>query len=135
MGYAGKDAVRYETFKSLNGIGEKGTGTFPFDSRQKQLDLSEAEDDGRDAMSEIQSVPVNFLADLDITGGNSGSAVLDDRARLVGLAFDGNWESINADWIFKSDVARCINVDIRYMLWVMEKIDETSRLLKELGVN
>ena len=135
MGYSGKDAVRYEPFTTLNGIVEKDTGTFPFDSPQKQLDLIAAKDFGEYAMSSIDSVPVNFLADLDITGGNSGSAVLDDRARLVGLAFDGNYESINADWIFKSDVARCINVDIRYMLWVMEKVDGTSRLLKELGID
>lgn len=133
-GYSPKDALYYEPFTSLDGILEKDTGVEPFDAPIKQLDAIKKGDYGQYEMAEMNSVPVNFLTDLDITGGNSGSPTLDGKAQLVGLAFDGNYESINADWIFNKQLTRSIHVDIRYILWIMDKIDNADRLLKEMGV-
>lgn len=134
MGYSPQDGINKLPFTTLNGILQKDTGAKPFDAPQKQLDAIKAKNFGSYFDKTINSVPVNFLTDLDITGGNSGSPVLDSKARLVGLAFDGNYESINADWIFNTELTRCINVDIRYILWIMDKIDNTQRLLTEMGV-
>jgi hypothetical protein len=78
-------------------------------------------------------VPVNFLSDLDITGGNSGSPVLNARGELVGLAFDGNWESVSSNWVFDPAMTRMISVDHRYMVWVMDKIYPAHHLLEEMG--
>src|SRR5690625_5329628 len=78
--------------------------------------------------------PVNFLADLDITGGNSGSPALDSKGRLVGLAFDGNWESVSGDWIYEQPINRAIQVDVRYMLWVMHHLGKADTLLRGMGL-
>ncbi len=134
MGYSPQDAVLKLPFTSLKGILQKDTGIEPFDAPQKQLKAIKAKNYGSYYNKELDSVPVNFLTDLDITGGNSGSPTLDSKAKLVGLAFDGNYESINADWIFNKELTRTIHVDIRYILWIMEVIDHTDRLLKEMGV-
>ena len=82
----------------------------------------------------IGSVPVNYLSDLDITGGNSGSPVLDAHGKLVGLAFDGNWESVSSNWVFDSKMTRMISVDQRYMRWIMQEVFPAPQLLKEMGV-
>ncbi|MBW8823055.1 MAG: S46 family peptidase, partial [Xanthomonadales bacterium] len=80
------------------------------------------------------SVPVDFLSDLDITGGNSGSPVLDAHGKLVGLAFDGNWESVASNWVFDPVMTRMISMDQRYMRWVMTVVDPAPQLLQEMGV-
>ena len=85
-------------------------------------------------VKEIDSVPVNFLSTLDSTGGNSGSPTLNGRAELVGLLFDGVYESIIADWGYDDDTNRSIQVDTRYMLWVMKYLDKADRLLDEMEV-
>jgi hypothetical protein len=77
---------------------------------------------------------VNFLTDLDSTGGNSGSATLNARGELVGLLFDGTIESVNSDWDFDPRTTRSIHVDSRYMLWVMEKVDKANNLLEEMNI-
>ena len=77
-------------------------------------------------------VPVNFLSDLDITGGNSGSPVLNGKGELVGLAFDGNWESVSSNWVFDPAMTRMISVDHRYMQWIMQSVYPAPALLKEL---
>ena len=133
-GYSPKDAMYYTPFTTLNGILEKDTGVEPFNSPQNQLDAINANNLGRYGMESINSVPVNFLGTLDITGGNSGSATLNNNAEFVGLVFDGNYESINSDWDFNQSLVRSIHVDIRYMLWVMEELYEADNLLKEMGV-
>jgi hypothetical protein len=79
-------------------------------------------------------VPVDFLATLDITGGNSGSAALNARDELVGLVFDGTLDSIISDWDVDPRATRDIQVDVRYILWNMEKVDHADNLLKEMGV-
>jgi S1-C subfamily serine protease len=83
--------------------------------------------------SRLGEVPVDFLADLDITGGNSGSPTLNSRGELVGLAFDGNYEAMASDWLFMPDITRSIHVDIRYALWVMDAVDGAERVMKEMG--
>jgi hypothetical protein len=82
----------------------------------------------------IDSVPVNFLGNLDITGGNSGSPTLNDKAEFVGLVFDGVYESIIGDWDYEPSLNRSIHVDVRYMLWVMKYLDDASHLIDEMDI-
>ena len=128
MGYAPKDGVYYTPFTSLDGLVAKATGEDPFDAPQAQLDAIAAMSDAQKA-----AVPVNFLSDLDITGGNSGSPVLNGKGELVGLAFDGNWESVSSNWVFDPAMTRMIAVDHRYMVWIMDKVYPAHHLLEEMG--
>ena len=134
LGGSPKDGLIYEPFTRLEGITEKDTGEDPFNAPQKQLDLIAKKDYGRYALRSLGTVPVNFLSDLDSTGGNSGSATLNARGELVGLLFDGTIESVNSDWDFDPRTTRTIHVDTRYMLWVMEKIDGATRLIEEMKI-
>ncbi len=134
LGGSPKDGMRYDPFTRLQGITEKDTGEDPFNSPQSQLDLIKAENYGRYELDSIDSVPVNFLTDLDSTGGNSGSATLNAKGHLVGLLFDGTIESVNSDWDFDPRTTRSIHVDSRYMLWVMEKVDNAEGLLEEMDI-
>lgn len=129
-----KDGAEFTPFTSGDGIVAKSTGEDPFDTPQNEYQALVARDYGSYASARTGALPVNFLADLDITGGNSGSPALDAHGRLVGLAFDGNWDSVSADWLFDAKLTRAIQVDVRYMLWVMDKIDGAHNLLKEMGV-
>ena len=86
------------------------------------------------AVPELGSVPVNFLATLDTTGGNSGSPVLNKKGELVGLLFDGTLDAVIADWDFNPKMVRSICLDSRYMLWQMSTVDKTTRLLDEMQV-
>ncbi|MFO1495119.1 MAG: S46 family peptidase [Lysobacterales bacterium] len=131
-GYTPRDGIVYEPFTDLDGILEKHTGEDPFDATEKQLKAIRSKQYGPYAVN--GSVPVNFLADLDITGGNSGSPILNARAELVGLAFDGNYESISSGWVFNPQLTRMIGADVRYMLWIMDAVDGAHRLLEEMGV-
>ena len=129
-----QDGVSYTEFTTLDGITQKYTGEDPFDSPAKQMELIDAADYGSYEVASLGSVPVNFLSTLDVTGGNSGSPTLNAKGELVGLLFDGTYESINSDWDFDTKTTRSIHVDARYMLWVMEKVDGATNLLKEMGV-
>jgi len=129
-----KDGVEFLPFTTGEGIVAKTTGEEPFNTPKSEYDALKARDYGRHAAKSIGTLPVNFLADLDITGGNSGSPTIDAKGRLVGLAFDGNWDSVSADWIFDKQLTRSIQVDVRYMLWIMDKIDHARNLLDEMGV-
>ena len=136
MGYSPKDGVQMQPFTYLNGIVEKHTGTGEFDATKKQMDAIKAERFGPYAVKSPtgNSIPVNFLSDLDITGGNSGSPTLNSRGELVGLAFDGNYEAISSGWVFNPKLTRTIHVDSRYMLWLMDEIDGADNLLKEMSI-
>jgi hypothetical protein len=79
-------------------------------------------------------VPVDFLSDVDTTGGNSGSPILDARGRLVGLHFDRNKEGVASEVYFKAETTRSIATDIRYVLWIADAIDQADHVLRELGV-
>ena len=105
-----------------------------FDAPQHQLAAIKAKDFGRWMDPKLKTVPVDYLATLDITGGNSGSAALNARGELIGLAFDGTLDSIISDWDFNPAATRDIQVDIRYILWNMEKVDHADNLLREMGV-
>ena len=127
-----KDGIIYEPFTRLEGIAEKDTGRDPFNAPSRQLELIAAGDHGDYRLDDIGSVPVNFLSDLDSTGGNSGSPTLDAEGNLVGLLFDGTIESVNSDWDFDPRTTRTIHVDTRYMLWVMEKVDDAGHIVDEM---
>ncbi len=133
-GYSPRDAVEYEPFTSVRGVLEKDTGKAPFDTPAAALEAMGLVKPGRWFMNSIDSVPVNFLSTCDTTGGNSGSPTLNGRGELVGLLFDGNYESMIADWDFLPRITRSIHVDIRYVLWIMDKVDHANELLTELGV-
>ncbi len=132
-GYSPRDALRYTPFTTLQGLLEKQTGEDPFDSPAPLLEAVRERRFGPYRVEALDSVPVNFLSTVDTTGGNSGSPTLNGRGELVGLLFDGNWESIIADWDFIPRITRSIHVDIRYVLWVMSEIDQAHHLLRELG--
>lgn len=134
VGYSPRDAVSYAPFTTLAGVAHKSTGIAPFDSPASLLTAITQASGAKYRASELGDVPVNFLADLDITGGNSGSPTLNARGELVGLAFDGNWESVSSNWIFNPALTRSIHVDIRYMLWVMDQVDHAQRLMVEMGL-
>ena len=133
-GYApSADAEPYAPFTTLREMVAKHTGEEPFAAPARILEAAKGEA-GPYVDQALGDVPVNFLADLDITGGNSGSATLNGKGELIGLAFDGNYESIASDWLFMPDVTRSIHVDIRYVLWVMDAVDRAHHLLEEMGV-
>nr|WP_233171697.1 S46 family peptidase [Dyella sp. ASV21] len=134
QGVAPRDGVNYAPFTTAQGIVEKATGKEPFNAPQAELAAIKAKAFDGYASKKLGTLPVDFLADLDITGGNSGSPALDAEGRLVGLAFDGNWESVSGDWLFNPALNRSIQVDVRYMLWVMHHLDHADNLLREMGV-
>ncbi|MEO1046081.1 MAG: S46 family peptidase [Pseudomonadota bacterium] len=134
LGGSPRDGMVYAPFTTLEGITEKDTSEDPFNAPKAQLAKIEARDYGRYRLESLGSVPVNFLSDLDSTGGNSGSATLNARAELVGLLFDGTFESVNSDWDFDPRTTRTIHVDTRYMLWVMEKVDGAEALIAEMDI-
>jgi hypothetical protein len=134
-GYQPRDAVVYTPFTSLEGILEKETGQAPFNTPPAALRAMKEKRYGRFKQDFLDSVPVNFLSTCDSTGGNSGSPTLNAKGELVGLLFDGNYESMISDWDFLPDVTRTIHVDIRYVLWLMMEVDEATWLLEEMGLN
>ena len=84
--------------------------------------------------AENGTIPINFLTDNDITGGNSGSPVLNGDGELIGLAFDGNWESMSGDVMFEPELQRTIAVDIRYVLFIIDKFANAQNIIKELEI-
>ena len=133
-GYSPKDGMYAVPFTTLDGLLQKETGEEPFNSPKSLLDTIKKKDYGSYYKKDINSVPVNFLGTLDITGGNSGSPTLNDKAELVGLVFDGVYESIIGDWDYDPVLNRSIHVDSRYMLWVMEKVDGAHNLIEEMDI-
>ena len=99
-----------------------------------QLDAIAAKRYGGLADRRLGTVPVNFLSDLDITGGNSGSPVLDAEGKLIGLNFDSNWEAVSASWMFDPRYKRAIHVDMRYLRWLLAKVYPAPHLLKEMSL-
>ena len=133
-GYEPKDGVVYKYYTTLKGVIEKEEpGNYEFRVPQKVKDLYAESDYGQyaDADGKLRTC---FLTNLDITGGNSGSPVLDADGCLIGLAFDGNWEAMSSDVIFEPELQRCICVDIRYVLWMMDKFGGAGYLLDEMDI-
>lgn len=123
----------WTAFTTVKGVMAKHTGEGEFNAPQRQLDAIKAKDFGRFQDAKLKTVPVDYLATLDITGGNSGSAALNGKGELIGLAFDGTLDSIISDWDFNPHATRDIQVDIRYVLWNMQKVDHADNLLKEMN--
>jgi hypothetical protein len=123
----------YRPFTDLTGLVAKATGQDPFDAPKALLDAAAAHKLGPYVDGHVHDVPVDFLSDLHITGGNSGSATLNAKGELVGLAFDGNYEAMASDWVFMPSLTRSIHVDIRYVMWVMDAVGGAGDLLRELG--
>lgn len=134
IGYYPQDGLYATPFTTLEGLAAKHTGKEPFISPDKQLELIKAKSYGKYLDKKLNSVQVNFLGNLDITGGNSGSPTLNAKAEFVGLVFDGVYESIIGDWDFNPPLNRSIHVSSAYMLWVMEYIDGADNLIKEMTV-
>jgi hypothetical protein len=133
-GYKPRDAVEYVPFTTVEGIVQKDTGVEPFNAPAAELAAIRAKAFDGFAAPSSRTLPVDFLANLDITGGNSGSPTLDRNGQLVGLAFDGDWEGVSSGWLFNPDETRSIHVDVRYMLWVMHHLDHADNLLDEMQV-
>ncbi len=133
-GYRPKDATWYTPQTTLKGIVEKESGKEPFES-PKTL-LAAAADPAKTKPyvdPEVKDVPVNYLSTCDTTGGNSGSPTLNAKGEFIGLLFDGNYESIDSDFLFNPADTRSIHVDSQYMLWVMDAVDGAHELMRELG--
>ncbi len=132
-GYSPANAVWYRPFTSLAGVLEKDTGEEPFDAPEKLIKLYENKDFGSYMDPELKDVPIAFLHQCDITGGNSGSPVLNAKGELIGCAFDGNYEAMISDWQYDAVLQRTISVDIRYVMFVTEKFGNASFVLEEMG--
>ena len=134
MGYSPADAVEYEYYTTLAGVMEKeDPDNWEFVVPEKLKDLYYAGDYGQYAMKDGR-MPACFLSNNDITGGNSGSPVMNAKGELIGLAFDGNWESMSSDIMFEPNLQRCINVDIRYVLFIVDKFGGAGYLLNEMDI-
>jgi hypothetical protein len=133
-GYEPMDAVYYNPLTTADGVLEKTTGEDPFDTPKKLIDLIKARDFGQFEHPQLKSVPVAMLYNMDTTGGNSGSAVLNARGELVGINFDRAFEATINDYAWSEAYSRSIAVDIRYVLWVTQKFGGAGYLLQEMGV-
>lgn len=136
-GYSPADAVHMEPFTTLSGLVEKHDAhpDMPdYSAPQKLIDLARARDHGRYAHPDLGDVPVAILYDMDTTGGNSGSPVFNARGELVGLNFDRVYEATINDYAWDESYSRSIGVDIRFILWSLEKFSGAGRLLEEMGV-
>lgn len=132
--YKPRDAVSYDWQTSLSGVLEKDTGVDPFNVPARLKELSAKKDFGPYMDARLKDVPVAFLTTNDITGGNSGSAVLNGRGDVIGLAFDGNFEGLGGDYNYDITSNRCLVVDIRYVLFVTEKFAGADYLFKEMTI-
>ena len=132
--YDPKDGVHYKYYTTLKGVMEKEDPTNPeFVVPAKLKELYQAKDYGRYAMANGE-MPTCFLTTNDITGGNSGSPVINGKGELIGCAFDGNWESLSGDINFDNNLQRCIAVDIRYVLFIIDKLGGCGHLIDEMTI-
>lgn len=132
--YSPRDGVNYKYYTTTDGILEKEDPTnreFNVPAKLKELILKK--DFGRYALPN-GDMPVCFLTTNDITGGNSGSPVINANGELIGTAFDGNWESLSGDLTFDNNLQRCINLDIRYVLFILEKLGNCGHLINEMKI-
>jgi hypothetical protein len=130
-----RDAVEYQSFTTLAGVMEKERSSEPFVVPARLRELWTKKDFGRYADPTSGDVPVAFIANLDITGGNSGSPVLNGKGEFIGCAFDGNWEAVVGDYYFQDALNRTIAVDARYILFVLDKFSGAENIMKELTIH
>lgn len=130
-----RDGVLYDWRTTLKGMFEKEDSTnIDYIVHPRMRQLYEARDFGRYAREDGQ-LPTCFISNNDITGGNSGSPVMNAKGELIGLAFDGNIEALSSDLKFDPELQRCINVDIRYVLWILDKFGESKYLFNEMEIH
>lgn len=136
--YDPADAVHYDFYTTLDGVMQKEVITedknHEFYVPQKLKDLYDSKDFGPYARKEDGKLPVGFLSNNDITGGNSGSPVINSHGELIGTAFDGNWEAMSGDIYFEPNIQRTISVDIRYSLFIIDKYAGAKHLIDEMNV-
>jgi hypothetical protein len=131
--YQARDAVYYDYFTTLEGVMEKEDPNNPeFIVDERLKDLFQSKDYGRYSIGD--EMPVCFTTNNDITGGNSGSPVINSNGELIGVAFDGNWEAMSSDLAFEPELQKCINVDIRYVLFVIDKFAGATHLIEEMHI-
>jgi MYXO-CTERM domain-containing protein len=133
-GYEPADGVIAKPQTTLRGAVDKHTGEPPFALPAAVIEKAPAARDSYWADADLGDVPVCFLTNADTTGGNSGSPIIDGQGRLVGLNFDRVWENIAGDFGYSQERSRNIGVDVRYLLWMLDRVDNASALLTELGV-
>ena len=132
--YLPRDGVKYDFFTTLKGYIEKEIpGDVEFDVPQRLKDLHNAKNYGRYADKD-GTLHTCFLTNNDITGGNSGSPVINGKGELIGIAFDGNWEAMSGDLAFEDELQRCISVDIRFVLWLIDKYAGATHLINEMTI-
>ena len=131
---APRDGITYVPLTTVQGILEKHTGTAPFDAPRPLRDAIAKGDFGSTADPQAKTQAVDFLTNLDTTGGNSGSPVLDANGKLIGLNFDSNWEAVSASWMFDPRYKRAIHVDMRYLRWLLAKVYPAPHLLREMNL-
>ena len=129
-----RDGMDYRPLTTVAGIVEKNTGVDPFDAPKPLLDAIAAKDFGSTIDPTLETQTVDFMTNLDTTGGNSGSPVLDAEGKLIGLNFDSNWEAVSASWMFDPRYKRAIHVDMRYLRWLLAKVYPAPHLLKEMNL-
>ena len=130
-----RDAVHYSFNTSLEGVIEKESNESPFIVPEKLKQLWQTRNFGSYEDAALNDIPVDFLTDNDITGGNSGSPVINGKGELIGCAFDSNWGGIVGDYMFQEKYDRTISVDARYVLFILDKYAEATNLLKELEIH
>lgn len=134
-GYSPRDAVDYKPFTTIKGMLEKDTGQEPFDMPESLKKLYKNRDFGKWAHPRLMDVPIAFTHIVDSTGGNSGSPVFNAKGELAGILFDGNYEAMSCDWQYDPEIQRSISVDIRFVMFVTEKLAEARHILKEMGIH
>ena len=133
--YSPRDAIKYSHICTLSGILEKyKPGDYEFDAPIKLIELAKNKDFGQYADLAAKDIVVSFISSNDITGGNSGSPVINANGELIGLAFDGNYEALSHKIKFDKDLNRTINLDVRYLLWVVEKLGGAKNIIAELDL-
>lgn len=134
QGYSPRDAVWYTPQTTVRGVLQKDTGEEPFNSPARLLERVRAQQFGPYADPDLRGLPVAFASTNIVTNGSSGSATLNAWGELCGLAFDSNWEGVGSDYLVEADITRTIHADSRYMLWVMDAVDQADHLLREMGI-